>query len=89
LAERLSDNEVLALLLLVVLVLGFFRDFEDEDEEENDDDLVVTPFSDRLLAESMRLKRSAARPERGLQPASMLARPAVTEHQTVIPMEAA
>jgi hypothetical protein len=37
------------LLVVLVLVLGFFRDFEDEDDEENEDDLVVTPFSDSLL----------------------------------------
>jgi hypothetical protein len=37
----------------------------------------------------MQLKTVAARSERGLQPASMLARPAVTEHQSVIHMEAA
>jgi hypothetical protein len=36
------------LALLLVVVLGFFRDFEDEDEEENEDDLMITPFSNNL-----------------------------------------
>jgi len=36
-----------------------------------------------------RLKVAVARKERGLQPASTLAQSAVTEHQTVIHVEAA
>jgi hypothetical protein len=37
--ERLSENEVLAILLVVVL--GFFGDFEDEDDDENEEDAVM------------------------------------------------
>jgi hypothetical protein len=39
--KRLSENEVLAILLVVVLVLGFFRGFEDEDDDENEEDAVI------------------------------------------------
>jgi hypothetical protein len=39
-----SENEVLAIVVVLVLVLGFFGDFEDENEES----AVIAEFSDRL-----------------------------------------
>ena len=45
--ERLSENEFLAILLLVVLVLGLFRNFADEDDE-NEGEEGRAEFSDWL-----------------------------------------
>jgi hypothetical protein len=48
--KNLFENEVSALLLVVVLVLllGLFGNFEDEDDDENEEDAVMALFSDSL-----------------------------------------
>jgi hypothetical protein len=38
------------LTLVLVLVLGYFGDFEDDDDDENEEHAVIAEFSDALLA---------------------------------------